>query len=202
VLLPIKHCADAGTYAGGKASLAKTGLIEILMKTSFMENKQVLKFLCATLLMTSGGKALAFKFVEKDPDGTTHIRAPFVHVDVSPQDEAGSHVKVKAPFTHVYNRPQYYGSPSVKAPFTKVQADEVTGAPRVDAPFTKVRHDQVTGAPKVDAPFTKVRENSITGATTVRAPFTRVNNPPGPANATVKAPLTKVNDQAPHAQKP
>jgi len=101
-------------------------------------NKQYfyLLLLIALPLFGSRSAALAFKFVEKDDQGT-HVRAPFVHVDVGNPDQDGKRVKVKAPFVKVDNPPGQ-GNAQVKAPLTHVTRDAHTGATQVRAPFAKV----------------------------------------------------------------
>ncbi len=62
--------------------------------------------------------AQALKLVEKDSQGT-HIKVPFVHVDVGGTTDSDKHVHVKAPFVKVDNPPGDNNA-SVKAPLTKV----------------------------------------------------------------------------------
>ncbi len=131
--------------------------------------------------------AEAFKFLEKDPDGTTHINAPFVHVDVHHNADGQKDVSVDAPFTHVRN-PAGGDNLQMSAPFTGLHTNP-DGTRSVNAPFTKVRPTN-HGRTQVSAPFTKVRPTN-NGRTQVSAPFTRVR-PTNDGRTQVSAPLTTV----------
>jgi hypothetical protein len=121
-----------------------------------------LLFLMLAWLSGSADCALAFKIVEKDADGT-HIRAPFVHVDVPGANGEGSNVRVRAPFVKVDNPPGD-GNVKVKAPFTKVGTDASTGDVKVNAPFTKVDNPPGKGNVNVKAPFTKIQKSTDSSA--------------------------------------
>jgi hypothetical protein len=151
---------------------------------------QVGKTICLLVLLFCARTepALAGRFVETDADGTKHIRAPFVNVDVKHHADGTKNVNVNAPFVRVHD-PSGASSTQVKAPFTKVDRND-DGSPRVRAPFTRVdRNDD--GSPRVTAPFTKV-DRTTYGATRVQAPLAKVDHPNN-GRATVSAPLTKVD---------
>jgi hypothetical protein len=141
-----------------------------------MKSLSSISLLAASALLTSSNAVFAFKFVTKDADGTTHVSAPFVHVDVSPEDQTGKHVKVNAPFTHVDNRPGI-DKPSVRAPFTRVQKDAATNTTNVKAPFVKVNNPPGPNNASVSAPFTKVTHDNQTKKTSIKAPFTNIERP-------------------------
>ncbi len=127
-------------------------------------------YLLTSILTVQSEPAFAGKFVETDPDGTKHIRAPFVHVDVRHNYDGTKNVNVKAPFVKVHHPPGTDNA-QVTAPFTKVKRNE-DGSPKVSAPFTKVNRAD-DGSTKVRAPLTKV-DHASDGATRVKAPFTHV----------------------------
>lgn len=122
-------------------------------------DKQYLYLLLLILAWPLGATncALAFKFVEKDAGGT-HIRAPFVHVDVPGEGGEGKNVRVRAPFVKVDNPPGP-GNAQVKAPLTRVGKDAGTGDVKVKAPFTKVDNPPGKGNVNVKAPFTNVQKS-------------------------------------------
>jgi hypothetical protein len=132
--------------------------------------------------------AFSWNFVEKDADGTKHINAPFVHIDVHHKGDGTKAVSVDAPFTHVRN-PGSYGKVGVSAPFTSVH-DMPDGSRQINAPFTQV-HNAPDGSKQVSAPFTK--STSANGNTHVNAPFTKVHKAPNQP-AQVKAPFTDLNN--------
>jgi hypothetical protein len=135
------------------------------------ERKNLWWLLTFSLLASlSYGSANAYEFVEKDSHGTTHIRAPFVHVDVHHKANGEKNVSVDAPFTHV-RHPAGGNRVQVRAPFTKINPQ---GEPNVH----------------VRAPFTKVMKQPD-GSLHARAPVTNVNKPKAMENVKVVAPSTK-----------
>lgn len=75
------------------------------------------------------GAMNAVNVTSNDTDGT-HIKAPFINVDVGGQGPA---VKVKAPFVKYDSD----NGPQVKAPFTKYNMDDGI---RIKAPFVDINH--------------------------------------------------------------
>ncbi|PWU02842.1 MAG: hypothetical protein C5B53_01155 [Candidatus Melainabacteria bacterium] len=154
-------------------------------------NKQYLylPFLIALTFFASKSTALAYKFVEKDGEGT-HVRAPFVHVDVGSPDQDGKRVRVKAPFVNVDNPPGS-GNAQVNAPMTHVTRDAQSGTTNVKAPFTKV--DKPTNGTEISTPVSTGTEYSNTSkGVNVNAPFARVQTNGANRNVHVKAPFTDV----------
>src|SRR5262249_45337197 len=123
-------------------------------------NKQYLYllFLIAVSLFGSKNTALAYKFVEKDDQGT-HVRAPFVNIDVGSPDQDGKRVRVKAPFVNVDNPPGP-GNAQVNAPMTHVTRDAGTGTTNVNAPFAKV--EKPTAGTEISTPAQTGTEYSNT----------------------------------------
>ena len=155
-------------------------------------NKQYLYllFLIAFSLFGSKSTALAFKFVEKDDQGNTHVRAPFVHVDVGSPDQDGKRVRVKAPFVNVDNPPGP-GNAQVNAPMTHLTRDAESGTTNVKAPFTNV--DKPTAGTEISTPAqTGTEYSNTTRGVTVKAPFANVQTNGVNRNVHVKAPFTDV----------
>ena len=121
----------------------------------------------ALLLIAQAGPALAGDFVRTDADGTKHIRAPFVNIDVKHHADGTKNVDVKAPFVKVHN-PAGQHNAKIQAPFTKVDRTE-SGSPTVTAPLTKVERNP-DGSARVKAPFTKVGEPNTAKSMKVTAP--------------------------------
>jgi hypothetical protein len=145
----------------------------------------ILVSLMVSMLQTQS--AVSWNFVEKDADGTKHINAPFVHIDVHPKGDGTKAVSVDAPFTHVRN-PGSYGKVGVSAPFTSVH-DMPDGSKQINAPFAQV-HNAPDGSKQVSAPFTQVHKGPD-GSTAVSAPFTKSTSANGTTR--VNAPFTKVH---------
>lgn len=155
-------------------------------------NKQYLYLLSFILvpLSTVQNAAFGFKFVEKDDQGVTHVRAPFVHVDVGEPDPDGKRVHVKAPFVNVDNPPGP-GNVQVNAPLTHVTRDTENGTTSVKAPFTKV--EKPTAGSSVSTNTSTGTEYSNThSAVSVKAPFAKVQTNGADHNLNVKAPFTNV----------
>lgn len=129
------------------------------------ERKNVGWMLTVSFLASSSCvRADDYKFAEKHPDGTTDIRAPFVHIDVRHKTHGTRNISVDAPWTHV-NSPAEGDNVQVSAPFTKVNP-KGQGNVHVSAPFTKVTK-QPDGSVHASAPFTEV--NKPTTKETVHA---------------------------------
>ncbi len=127
-------------------------------------------------ILSSSAPATALKFVETDADGTKHIRAPFVHVDVHHRADGQKDVRVKAPFTKVHN-PAGAHNAQISAPFTKVNNSQ-NGGKDVSAPFTKVEKPTESRKAQVNAPFTKVHSN-LSDSNMAPAPNTKGQTPAG-----------------------
>jgi hypothetical protein len=169
-----------------KVSVLLYGLLGHYQEETMIKVKAILALAsCSAAILCTNSAAHSFKFVEKDADGTKHIRAPFVHVDVHPKTDGQNDVHVKAPFVKV-NNPAGPHNSQVSAPFTKVH-DNPVGDTKVSAPFTRV-HDKPNGDTTVSAPFTKV--NSPTAKDKAQTTKVQTN---GPRNNTTVKPLAKPN---------
>lgn len=127
-------------------------------------------FIFSLLASLSYASADAFKFVEKDSDGTTHVRAPFVHVDIHHKADGTKNVSVDAPFTHV-RHPGGGNNVQVSAPFTKINPRSEKNV-HVATPFVKVMK-QPESFVHASAPFTKANKPSTKETVHVAAPSTK-----------------------------
>lgn len=121
----------------------------------------------SVLAISSYTWADAHNFVEKDDNGTTEIRAPFVQINVHRKAYGTRNVSVDAPLTHVRSLPGA-NNVQVSAPFTKVNPKEA-GNVHVSAPFTKVTK-QPDGSVHTTAPFTDVNKSQAKENIRVLAP--------------------------------
>lgn len=128
--------------------------------------------------------AQAYDIVEKEADGSTHVRIPFIRVDVDHPGTPGKHVHVKAPFINVDN-PAGEDNVQVKAPWTRVKRDPTTGNTNVRAPFIKMDNappkDSIADRNTIDAQANGTsakapQTDAITGGVSPKAPLVKVQS--------------------------